>query len=596
VFHLTYIARELRRRMGRTILTSLGLALGVGLVIGIIGVSQGLDNAQADVLAPLKTVGTDILVTRVAGATPASTSGSTATTSTTTAGGNQGGQGGQRGGNGFFIGGGPGGAGGPNATAVNQDDIAALAKENSNVVTDLSKLGKPGEQFTHDFFLSATLISFPQAALAEVAKIPGVASATGGLVQLANHQTGTVPQIVAQVQTGGETIDISPPTAAEQAQIQACFAARRGNDGNDGGPPATGGTQASTPAAQPAQGGGGGGGCLPARFQQLRTQQRTIQQAIDPPQTNITSSSYTAAGIDVAQPKVGLVTSDQLTDGKWLSSGDANEVLANVAYANSKSLKVGSTIPINGVDYKVVGLVSPTLTGSTADLYFPLAKLQALATKESRVTQILVKASNSASVDKVAANIKKLLPGAEVVTTKSLATSVTGSLASAHDLAKNVGVAVAAIVLLAAFAIAALQTLSSITKRVREIGTLRAIGWSKGRVVRQLMGETMGIGVVGGVLGLVFGVVLATAVGIASPSLTATTGGVPGVASSELARQFGQTVATATSTHVKLHAPLSPSTLLLGVMFALVGGLLAGLVGSWRAARLSPSVALRDLG
>jgi ABC-type antimicrobial peptide transport system permease subunit len=45
-----------------------------------------------------------------------------------------------------------------------------------------------------------------------------------------------------------------------------------------------------------------------------------------------------------------------------------------------------------------------------------------------------------------------------------------------------------------------------------------------------------------------------------------------------------------------MRAPLSPGVLLLGVAFALFGGLLAGLLGGWRAARLSPSVALRDLG
>ena len=68
VFPLTYAAHELRRRIGRTILTALGLAAGVGLVIGIVGVSDGLDQAQGKVLAPLRSVGTDVLVTRVAGA------------------------------------------------------------------------------------------------------------------------------------------------------------------------------------------------------------------------------------------------------------------------------------------------------------------------------------------------------------------------------------------------------------------------------------------------------------------------------------------------------------------------------------------------
>src|SRR5438445_8580041 len=80
MFQKGYLLNELRRRWGRTLLTALGLAVGVGLVIGIIGVSQGLDDAQNHALAPLKSVGTDILVTRVVGT---SASGSASTTTTT---------------------------------------------------------------------------------------------------------------------------------------------------------------------------------------------------------------------------------------------------------------------------------------------------------------------------------------------------------------------------------------------------------------------------------------------------------------------------------------------------------------------------------
>jgi ABC-type lipoprotein release transport system permease subunit len=47
---------------------------------------------------------------------------------------------------------------------------------------------------------------------------------------------------------------------------------------------------------------------------------------------------------------------------------------------------------------------------------------------------------------------------------------------------------------------------------------------------------------------------------------------------------------------VTLSAPLHPATLVLGVVFALIGGTLAGLIGGWRAARLAPAVALRDIG
>src|SRR3954451_20589695 len=110
MFQLRYVASELRRRAGRTILTALGLAAGVGLVIGIIGVSQGLDDAQQKVLSPLSKVGTDVLVTRVAGATD--NTGSTGSTTSTTApdqggfGGFGGPGGGRNGGGGGFFGGG----------------------------------------------------------------------------------------------------------------------------------------------------------------------------------------------------------------------------------------------------------------------------------------------------------------------------------------------------------------------------------------------------------------------------------------------------------------------------------------------------------
>src|SRR5260221_9267560 len=209
MFHLVYVARELRRRLGRTILTALGLAAGVGLVIGIIGVSQGLDQAQAKVLAPLSSIGTDILVTRVVGTTTTNANASPSPTPTPTTR-----RGGFGGGGGFF---GPGGGGN---NGLNAADVTALANENSNVTTDLSKLGKPGTKFTHDFFLSATLLSFPDASVAQISKLPGVTSVTPGLTLLAEHQTGTVPQIVASIQTGGDTVQQNvtapQPTAAEQ--------------------------------------------------------------------------------------------------------------------------------------------------------------------------------------------------------------------------------------------------------------------------------------------------------------------------------------------------------------------------------------------
>jgi putative ABC transport system permease protein len=269
-------------------------------------------------------------------------------------------------------------------------------------------------------------------------------------------------------------------------------------------------------------------------------------------------------------------------------------VLVNTAYASKKSITVGASLPINGTSYKVVGLVNPTLTGNTSDIYFSLSTLQTAASKTGRVNEILVRASSASQVDAVAAEIRKLLPGAQVVTTKSLADNVTGSLHNAQQVASRLGGALAIIVLIAAFVIAVLLTLSSVAKRVREIGTLRALGWSRGRVVGQIVSETLGIGVIGGVIGIGLGYVIAAAAHAFSPALDATTTGVS--AASSVAGLFNQAAPAAVSTSVQLSAPISLTTVVLGMACALVGGLIAGTLGGWRAARLSPSVALRDLG
>ncbi len=98
-----YAGSELRRRWSRTVVTALGLAAGVGLVMGIIGVSDGLTKAQSDVLSPLSSVGTDIIVTRTVGAATASTSATPSPSPSAQNNGGFGGGGGGGGGGGFFA-------------------------------------------------------------------------------------------------------------------------------------------------------------------------------------------------------------------------------------------------------------------------------------------------------------------------------------------------------------------------------------------------------------------------------------------------------------------------------------------------------------
>src|SRR5260221_10127366 len=64
MFFVTYLTRELRRRMRQTIFIALGLALGVGLVIRVMAASNGVSATQGTVLKSLYGVGTDVTVTQ----------------------------------------------------------------------------------------------------------------------------------------------------------------------------------------------------------------------------------------------------------------------------------------------------------------------------------------------------------------------------------------------------------------------------------------------------------------------------------------------------------------------------------------------------
>ncbi len=599
---LSYVWNELHRRAGRTIVTALGLAAGVGLVMAIIGVSDGLSQAQNRILSPLGTVGTDLIVTRTVAPT-------TSTATTVPSQGGFGGQGGaaagQGGTGGGFFAGGPGGGSG--LAQLNGADTSALLNANSSVLTDLSKLGPAGTNFVHDFFVPGTLITFPDQAVSVVSTIPGVSSAVGALSLQALHESGTVPTIVASIKTGGQTISASttppPLTSAQQAAIFSCLQ----KSGLLSGGGAFGGGGSTGPGA-----GGGGGArvairptdpafikCLPAAQQAFITKvvvpAETIRQVLNPPSTNTTTSSYTVAGVDPTHPNSGVITKAQLVSGHWFDTTPAHEVLVNNAYANTKKLSVGTTLTINGVSYTIVGLVAPTLTGNVSDIYFDLATLQSLSTNSARVNEVLVAVHNSSQVNAVAATIHKELPGAQVLTSRDLADQVTGSLSNAHRLATDLGGALAIVVLLAAFVIAGLLTLSNVAKRVREIGSLRAMGWSRGLVVRQLMTETLAIGVLGGVLGIGLGALISVVIGAVGPGLSVTSSGLA-VGASTVSPLLNQSVTGTITTVVHLTAPISAKAVGLGFAGALVGGLLAGVLGGWRAARLSPASALRDLG
>jgi ABC-type antimicrobial peptide transport system permease subunit len=569
MFFVRYARSELARRRGRTIVTVAGLALGVALVIVIASLTRGLDEAQASALDPLSSIGTDLTVTLAPS---------------------------QESGGGF----GPGGGGG-----------REVVQANSSVITDLSKLGKPGEKFEHTFFLPGTQLTFPRTQAAQVAKVDGVAAAASGLILTAVHQSGTVPKIVAQIKAGGQQVrvdrEIPRPTEAEFQKMQACLEAKGIElgpaGGAAGGGPQSGGSQGGGLGG--AQGGGGqraGGNrgafaeCLPERLKRFRatitTPEQTLRQVVDPPQTDITSTTYTIGGVDMTQATIGIVTPALVTKGTFLEK--AGQALVTQTYASREGLDVGSTIDLNGTAFTVVGLVRAPLGGQTADVYVPLAQLQKLSSQTGQVNVVLVRASSGGDVGSVQQNIETRYPNAQVASASDVADRVSGSLVDAANLSHRLGVALAVLAALTAFLIALLLTLSSVGKRVREIGTLKALGWRQRVVVRQVVGESLAQGVAGGVIGVVLGVAAAAIIGAVGPTLTASSSTGDDAGASDFFGLGAVTARTVTD-QVSLTAPVALGILLLGLLVAILGGLVAGAAGGWRAARMRPADALRQV-
>jgi ABC-type antimicrobial peptide transport system permease subunit len=316
--------------------------------------------------------------------------------------------------------------------------------------------------------------------------------------------------------------------------------------------------------------------------------------------------SYTVYGTDVAHQGLGPLTSSKITSGRTFTAGETSAKVAVVdsAHAKEQGLTVGEKLTVSGTAYTVIGVATADSGDASADVYLPLAEAQTLADAKGRVTTVYVRATDSQRIDEVKGAVQKNVPGTTVTTSADLADTVSGSLSTASDLATGVGKWLSIIVLGAAFVVAGLLTSSAVSRRVREFGTLKALGWRSGRVTRQVAGEALAHGLIGGALGIGAGLAGAWAVTAFGPTLTAELGGGAGGGGGQrfAGGPGGEGVGgpvreTATrALDVALTAPVSLTTIGLAVALAVTGGLVAGGFGGWRAARLRPADALRRVG
>ena len=368
----------------------------------------------------------------------------------------------------------------------------------------------------------------------------------------------------------------------------------------------------TVPAINTNSGGGFGGGGGSSTGQSFRA--------------NFNTNSFGVDGVDLSAGELGPLSSGKLSSGRTFTAADASSDVALVDsnYAAQNKLTTGSTIAIGNssgtaTNFKVIGIVSESAGDNPSDVYIPLAVAQTLANMRGDVNTIYVAASSSSNIPAVQSEIQKALPSYTVTTSADLANEVTGSLASASSLANNLGKWLAIAVLIAAFLLASLLTLSAVSRRVREFGTLKAIGWRSRRIVGQVMGESVTLGLIGGVIGIGLGFAGAELVTKLSKPLSATPGQTTGSATPGGARQFGpggpgggfggggggggnfaaSRAATNAANHtvtVHLLASVTGEIIVLAVVLAVAGGIIAGMFGGWRAARLRPAAALSKVG
>jgi putative ABC transport system permease protein len=471
MFFFTYLGKELRRRLRQAVFIALGLAVGVGLVLTVTAASDGVKNAQADVLKGLYGVGTDITATG-----PAPSAGKP-----------------------------DGGASG------GRDRTSIMMGPNGAQMCVNGKCRSLKDGYTIDDLTSPSYQPINTTEVGKIAKLHDVASAAGGLI-LTDNQT-------------------------------------------------------------------------------------TISQNPSPP------TSFTVDGTDLSQPKLGPLSNATLTSGRAFTTADnsKNDAIVDKNYATANDLGIGKTITVGGTKFTIIGIVTQPQGSNPPDVYIPLGRAQALAKNgpagsslTNDVNTIYVTAASAADIATVRSEMAKVIPDATITTPSSLANQVTGSLTQTAKLAGDLGKWLSALVLGAAFSVAMLLTMAAVTRRVREFGTLKALGWRGRRIIAQVMGESLAMGIAGAAAGIALGYAGAAIINAVAPKLSATLTQATGM---HIMTPDGAVNPTSTHTvSVPLSVSVSATAIVAAVVLALIGGLLAGSFGSWRIARLRPADALAKVG
>ena len=271
------------------------------------------------------------------------------------------------------------------------------------------------------------------------------------------------------------------------------------------------------------------------------------------------------------------IQSFNLLEGRQLKKGDKYKVVVgyNHIYDDiwDKPMQIGSTINIEGYDFKVVGVIEKI--GNPIDdriLYVTKDALKEILDIEDEESQIMVKTAEGFDPEEVADTIERKLRKSrgekEDQETFSVQTSeqLLETFQSIFGVVQGVLVGIAGISLLVG-GVGIMNTMyTAVLERTKEIGTMKAIGAKNSHVLLLFLLESGLLGLVGGLIGVGIGI--------------------------GLAKTAEYLAAVAIGTEL-LQASKSPVILGGALAFSFVIGTLSGILPALQASKLKPADALR---
>ena len=287
------------------------------------------------------------------------------------------------------------------------------------------------------------------------------------------------------------------------------------------------------------------------------------------------------------------VPSDKLTSGSMID-GSSSDLVALVGkdLATKNSLSVGSTFTAYGKTITVKGIYSTSNKFQDSSVIMPLATVQTLTGQAGAVSSIVAKVDSSDNVaDTVSALKSALGDKADITSEQEQAENSVKSLESIASLALAgvIGAAVAGAIIIL------LAMVMIVRERRREIGVIKAIGGTNGKVVGQFVTEALTLSVIGGIIGLGLGVAVSGPItqSLVSNSNSSQTQQGP-VQGGPRGGGFFKAASSQLGTNLKsVTTTVTPDVFASGVGIMLLVAIIGSALPAWSIARIRPAEVLR---